>query len=111
MSFKRTKGPSGLHFHLRLTGKSGQFPSDNRFRIKRSTVAFIKYKKAFNKKKNDTVLFLYLTMSYIVNKMFEKFGLAGFYFFPYKILNYTTCVTICHKRGMNLPNVNDFEII
>ena len=49
-------------------------------------------------------------MSFIV-KMFEKVGLAGFYFFPYKILNFTTCVNICRERGMNLPNVNDFEII
>ena len=47
----------------------------------------------------------------MIHKMFEIFGLAGFYFVPHTILNYTVCVNICHEKGMNLPNVNDFEII
>ena len=47
----------------------------------------------------------------ILNKMFAKFGLVNFYFFPHEIVNYTTCVNICHEKGMNLPNVNDFETI
>ena len=50
-------------------------------------------------------------MSNIVTKIFEKFGLSGFYFFPHAILNYTTCVNICNERGTKLPNVNDFQII
>ena len=33
-------------------------------------------------------------MSLITNKMLEIFGLAGFHFVPYTILNYTTCVNI-----------------
>ena len=44
--------------------------------------------------------------------MIEHFNLVRFYFFPGKtLLNYTTCIEVCEKRGMHLPNVNDFEKI
>ena len=44
--------------------------------------------------------------------MIENFWFDRFYIFPGRtLLNFTTCMDVCNKRGLTLPHVDDFEKI
>ena len=46
------------------------------------------------------------------NQMIENFRFHRFYFYSGStLLNYTTCIDVCNKKGRNLQRVDDFEQI